>query len=95
LGEVQPAQVALSTLHSKLEPASVAVKEKLAVVAVMVPLGPLEIVVFGGVVSAGGVSSAGGRVAIVQFQVAGVESTLPAASLARTENWCALALRPV
>src|SRR6185369_15598365 len=60
LGELQPAQLPASNLHSKLEPGSVEVKAKAAVTAVVVPLGPLEIAVSGGVVSGGGVSSTGG-----------------------------------
>src|SRR3954452_7679279 len=108
LGEVHPAQLPVSSLHSKVEPDSVAVKEKLAVVAVVVPLGPLEIVVSGGVVSGGGISSTGGggvsstggassstgglstggaSASTFQLQVAGVGSTLPALSPARTANW--------
>ena len=43
-----------SMRHWKLEPDSLALKPKLAVVAVVVPVGPLVIVVSGGVVSAGG-----------------------------------------
>ena len=49
----------------------------------MVPVGPESIVVFGA------------AVAIVNVRVAGVASTLPAASLARTENVCVPTARPV
>jgi hypothetical protein len=66
-------------------------KANLAVVSVVLVAGSLEIVepgivVLGGTVSAGG----GGCFAVtVQLRVAGVASVLPAASVARTENWWA------
>jgi hypothetical protein len=44
----------LSRLHSKLEPDSLELKEKLAEVLVVVAGGEEEIVVFGGVASDGG-----------------------------------------
>jgi hypothetical protein len=69
-----------SSLHSKLEPDSVDVNEKLAEVEVVVPEGPELIEVSGGVVSGGADAST------VQLLVAGLGSTLPAASLARTEK---------
>ena len=72
------AQLPASSLHSKLEPASVEAKPKLAEVLVVEAGGPLPIEVSGGVVSGGGV--------IVQIWEAGVGSGLPAASRARTEN---------
>ena len=59
---------------------SVPVKAMLADVAVVEPLGALPIVVSGAVVSTGA-----GAVT-VHVSVAGLASTLPAASLARTEN---------
>src|SRR4051812_50173116 len=72
-GEEQPAQLPLSSLHWKVEPASLALKEKLAVIAVVVAPGPLEIVVSGGVVPAGGGSSPrrGGSLAGGGFSFAG------------------------
>jgi hypothetical protein len=57
LGEVQDAQAASSSLHSKLEPDSLDSKEKLAEVAVVVAGGAELIVVCGAVVSGGSVSS--------------------------------------
>jgi hypothetical protein len=72
-------------LHCKVEPASLEATEKLAEVAVVVAAGPAVIVVSGGVVSAGG--GGGGEDVTTQPYPAGVASTLPAASLARTENW--------
>ena len=65
-------------------------EEKLneADVLLTVPVGPESMVVFGGVVSGGG------AVFIVQVRVAGVASTLPAASVALTENVCEPSVRP-
>ena len=78
-------QLASSSLHSRVDPASLEEKEKLAEVAVVVVAGPTVIDVSGGVVSAGG--GGGGGDVTDQMYTAGVASTLPAASLARTENW--------
>jgi hypothetical protein len=50
---MQSLQDPLSSLHSKLAPISLALKARIAVVAVVVDEGPLVIVVLGGVVSAG------------------------------------------
>jgi hypothetical protein len=47
-------------LHSKLEPLLVELKAKLAEVEVVLDAGPLEIDVFGGVVSGGGVDVGSG-----------------------------------
>ena len=71
-----------SSLHSNVEPDSVEVNANVAVVAVTVPLGPLVIEVFGAVRS------------IVHVRVAGVASTLPVESFARTENVCEPFARP-
>jgi hypothetical protein len=49
-------------LHSKLELDSVELKPKLAAVEVVLDVGPLEIDVFGGVVSGGGGVGAGSDV---------------------------------
>jgi hypothetical protein len=57
-------------------------------VLLTVPVGPESMVVFGGVVSGGG------AVFIVHVRVAGVASTLPAASVALTENVCEPSVRP-
>ena len=67
-----------------MEPFSVEVKAKLATVSATVPVGPEEIVVSGGVVSW-----------TVQVRAAGVASTFPAASMARTRNVWLPAARPV
>jgi hypothetical protein len=67
-------KAALSRLHSKLEPASVEEKLKLAEELFTVPDGPESIVVSGGVVSAGA--------AVVKDQVLSVTSALPEVSLA-------------
>ncbi len=74
-------------MHSKLEPDSVEAKEKLALVEAVVPEGPELIEVSGGVVSGGGgTSSAEGVACTAQVSVAGVGSTFPEASVARTEK---------
>jgi hypothetical protein len=77
-------------LHSKLEPASLAVKEKEAEVDVVVAAGPLVIEVSGAVVS---VLGGGGEVEAegltLQLRDAGVASTFLAESMARTEKRCA------
>jgi hypothetical protein len=69
--------------HSKVEPLSVDVNVKLAELDVEVPEGPPVMFVFGAVVSGGG-----GGTSTVQVRLAGVESRLPAASVARTSNVC-------
>ena len=52
---MQLAKAAVSSRHSKLEPASVELKSKLAEVELVLPVGPPEpSVVSGGVVSGGG-----------------------------------------
>ena len=53
LGELHAAHEPLSSLHSKLELLSLELKTKVAVVAVVIPAGPLPIVVWGAVVSTG------------------------------------------
>jgi hypothetical protein len=63
-----------------VEPESLDANAKEALVDVTVPVGPDEIVVSGGVVSAGGV------VSTVKERVAGEASVLPATSVARTET---------
>ena len=59
-----------------MAPASLAVNAKVAVLELTLPLGPLVMEVLGAIVS------------IVHVLVAGVASTLPAASFARTEKVC-------
>src|SRR5215212_7232545 len=71
-GEVQALKAAPSRLQVKVEPVSVAVKLKLAAVLATVPDGPTVMVV------------SGARISIVQVRLAGVLSTLTAASVART-----------
>jgi hypothetical protein len=78
LGETQLPQSPESSLHSKLEPLSVAAKTKLALLEVVVLGGPELIVVSGGVVSAVDCT--------VQLCEAGVASVLPAGSVAFTEK---------
>jgi hypothetical protein len=82
VGDVQGTQAPPSSLHSKLDPASVEVKVNVALVELTVPLGPLVIDVFGATVST------------VQVRVAGVWPTFPAMSFARTENVCEPCARP-
>jgi hypothetical protein len=72
LGLVQEANAPASSLHSKVLPASVDVKEKLALVWLVGFAGVEVIDVFGGPVS------------IVQVWLAGVGSVLPTGSIART-----------
>ena len=79
---MQAAHEPPSSLHSKVEPDSVEVKANVAVLDETVPVGPLVIEVFGATLST------------VHVRVAGVASTLPAASLARTENVCEPFARP-
>jgi hypothetical protein len=72
-----------STLHWKLEPGSLDENAKLGVGSVVGPLGPESIVVSGGMLST------------VKLRVAGVWSTLPAASAARTsKRWFPWESRP-
>ena len=80
---MQGAQELASSLHWKLAPDSLAEKAKPASLALEVPEGPESIEVSGAVVSGGG----GGTSSTVQLWVAGLGSTFPAASVARTENW--------
>ena len=75
-------------MHSKVDPASDEENVNEADVLLTVPEGPELMVVFGGVVSGGG------TVLTVQERVAGVPSTLPAASVALTENVCWPSERP-
>jgi hypothetical protein len=81
-GEAQAAHAPPSSRHSKVDPASVAVNPNVAVVVETVPLGPLVIEVLGATVST------------VHVSVAGVASTLPEPSFARTENVCEPLVRP-
>ncbi len=81
-GDVHAANAALSRRHSNVAPGSL-VKANDAEFVVMVPVGPLVIVVSGAAVST------------VNVRVAGEPSTLPAASLARTENVCSPSARLV
>ena len=71
---MQAAKAAPSSLHSKLEPASVEVKLKLAEVEFVGSEGPTVIVVSGAVRST------------VHGWLAGVASVFPAGSVARTSN---------
>jgi hypothetical protein len=71
-------------LHSKLDPLSLEAKAKLAEVLLVEAGGPPPIEVSGGVVSGGG--GGGGGSSTVQDLTAGVRSTFPAASRARTRN---------
>jgi hypothetical protein len=72
LGEEQEAQEFESSLHWKLEPPSEAEKAKLALVDAVVPEGPETIVVWGAVVSAGGVGTGTGFVGRVGVLAGGV-----------------------
>jgi hypothetical protein len=76
-GEVQAAKGAASTRHWKLEPGSL----EIAYVGVLSVVGPESIVVCGAVVST------------VIARLAGLPSTYPAASLARTSKVCAPSAR--
>ncbi len=75
--------MAPSTEHWKLAGLSLEENSKVGVLSVVVPDGPLMIVVSGGVVSAGG-GGGGAGVVTVKLRVAGVASALAAASMART-----------
>jgi hypothetical protein len=68
-------------LHSNDAPTFVALKANDADPELTVPLGPLVIEVSGAEVS-------GAKVSTVQVRVAGVASTVPAPSFARTEKVC-------
>ena len=83
------AKAPLSSLHSKVDPASEEENVNEAEVLLTLPDGPELMVVFGGVVSGGG------AVLTVQDRVAGVASTLPAPSLALTEKVCEPSVRAV
>jgi hypothetical protein len=72
-----------SSLHWKVEPLSVELKPRLALVAVVVSEGLEVIVVLGAVVSTGG---GGVTACTAQPRVAGVASVLPALSVALTEK---------
>jgi hypothetical protein len=76
LGEVHATQLPLSSWHWKVLPVSLAMKEKLAVVDLTLPDIPIVIAVSGATVST------------VHVRVAGLPSTLPALSIARTWNVC-------
>ena len=83
LGERQAPKAALSSLHSKVLPASEEEKANVALFCFMVPEGPESMVVSGGVVSCGG-----GGTFTVKVLEAGVASTLPAPSFALTSKVC-------
>ena len=83
MGELQEDQPPPSSWHSKVEPPSEELKEKLGAVTFDGSLGWAVIVVFGAAVS------------IVQVKLAGDASVLPAASVARTWKVCEPWLRPV
>ncbi len=72
-GEVQVANAAPSTRHWNVEPASVAVKVNVGVLSLPG-------------LSTGVSDVSGATVSTVQVREAGVASTLPAASVARTSN---------
>ena len=87
VGDVQAANAPASSLHWNVEPASLEVNSNVAHVP-DVAGGPLLIVVWGGVVSVG-------PAVIVHVRLAGVGSTLPAASAERTSKVCTPGVRPV
>jgi hypothetical protein len=82
-GEVHVANVPASSLHWKVDPASLDVNEK---------LGPCSA---DGFVGCDVIVVSGGPVSTIQVNVAGVGSALPAASVAFTENVCGPSSRPV
>ena len=82
-GFAQSTKPAPSRLHSKVTPPSFDVKAKFAVVELLGFDGPLEMVVSGAVTST------------LQVCDAGVASTLPAASRARTWKVCDVCERPL
>src|ERR671914_2872921 len=71
-----------SSAHSNLAPGWFASKVNFALVLSVCALGPDRIVVSGAGVT-------------LQLRLAGVRSTLPAASIARTRSWCTPTARPV
>jgi hypothetical protein len=77
-GELQEVNEAVSTRHWKVA-VSLAENSNVGVESLLGPVGPAVIVVSGGVESPG---------CTVQEELAGVASGLPAASRARTWNWC-------
>src|ERR687895_763868 len=81
-GLVQAAYAAVSSLHSKVDPVSGERNWNVALVFVVDDCGPELITVSGGVWS------------IVHVWTAGVGSTLPAASFARTRKVCEPTARP-
>ena len=78
---MQVANAAASRRHSNVTPVSVPENVKAAVAVLIAPVGPVLIVVSGAAVST------------VNVRVAGVASTFPAASRARTSNVCAPSAR--
>ena len=82
-GEVQALKAPPSSLHSKVEFASLEEKANVAVFSLVVPEGPEFMAVSGEVVSCGG----GGTFAVKVLE-AGVASTLPTPSLALTSKVC-------
>ena len=86
---MQLAHEPLSTRHWNVDPLSLEVNANVGVLSFVGPVGPEPIVVLGAVVSAGGV------VSTVNARVAGVASTLPAASVARTDTLCGPSARVV
>src|ERR671919_1683827 len=85
--ETQVSNAAPSSEHSNVTPSSLAVKRNLASVLAVGSLGAESIVVTGGVVSRGGV--------MFQPWPAGVGSTWPSGSVARTLKLCQPVARPV
>ena len=83
LGEEQAPKAPPSSLHSKVEFASLEEKANVAVFSLVVPEGPEFMAVSGEVVSCGG----GGTFAVKVLE-AGVASTLPTPSLALTSKVC-------
>ena len=80
---MQAPKAAPSSLHSKVDPASVDVKLKLAEVEFVGSAGPAVIVV------------SGADRSIVHVWLAGVPSVFPAGSVARTSNVWLPAVKPV
>ena len=83
MGEVHEAKAPPSSLHSKLDPPSLDVKEKLGSASLSGSGGEAVIVVCGSVRS------------IVQVWLAGVASVFPVESVARTSKVCEPAAKPV
>jgi hypothetical protein len=90
-GEAHGVNAPPSMLHSKRDPGSLEVNSKVGVLSLVEPEGPAVIIVSGGVVSPGG---GGGGALTVKPRLAGVASTLPAASRARTSKVCGPGGRP-